>query len=299
MNIHTNLYLNHMAPSQLIHTEEKANPADTVEAEVLFEDFVAYMGSTLSSSVSNAIMLAALQQPLFAQQIVTDQLARIARRRKGRIDSDKTRLAAHGIIVDMDWPKVPVKQSVATYAKDNGQGLGYASVTLCELKGVGTTKGKPGVLYLVSRPTALHQAHKDSAMPNSADMHVFTAHAIDRLVERVWGAHEKNRTEALLALRHIFVRPLQHPAVQMGNLETGELLERIDVGQEIVLLVGSMYLLQHPATGLILPFFFIKTILTESMLSAGQRQKFVTLGLLGDSAQLENMPTGWWRREIC
>jgi hypothetical protein len=285
----------HPPPSPV---DDKPSPPEGVEAEVLYEDFVAYMSNKLSPSVSNAIMLAALQQHVFAQHIVRDHLALIARRRKGRIDSDKTRLAAHGQIVDVDWPNVPVKQSIAVYAKDNGQRLGYASVTLCELRGVSTAKGKPGVLYMVSRPTALHQANKDSAMANSADMHVFTAHAIDRLVERVWGAHEKNRTEALLALRHIFVRPIQYPACLMGNLDTGEMVERIDVGNEIVLLVGSMFMLQHPATGAVLPFFFIKTVLTESMLSAGHRQKFMGLGLLGDGPMSTVVPDGWWRRDF-
>ena len=288
----------HTAQPLRDQADERSALKDVVEAEVLFEDFVAYMGSRLSSSASNAIMLAALQQPLFAQQIVSDHLAQIARRRKCRIDSDKTRLTAHGQIVDVDWPNVPVKQSVAMYAKDNGQKLGYSSVTLCELRGVSTAKGKPGLLYLLSRPTALHQASIGSALPNSADLHVFTAHAIDRLVERVWGAHEKNRTEALLALRHIFVRPEQHPACLMGNLDTGEMVERINVGNEIVLLVGSMFMLQHPATSAVLPFFFIKTVLTESILSTLHRQKFMELGLLDVGVTTVSVPDGWWRRDF-
>jgi hypothetical protein len=131
----------HLPPSPV---DDKPSPPEGVEAEVLYEDFVAYMSNKLSPSVSNAIMLAALQQHVFAQHIVGDHLARVARRRKGRIDSDKTRMAAHGQIVDVDWPNVPVKQSIAVYAKDNGQRLGYASVTLCELRGVSTAKGKPG-----------------------------------------------------------------------------------------------------------------------------------------------------------
>ena len=110
--------------------------------------------------------------------------------------------------------------------------------------------------------------------------------------------YEKNRTEALLALRHIFVRPIQHPACLMGNLDTGEMVERIDVGNEIVLLVGSMFMLQHPATGVVLPFFFIKTVLTESMLSGGHRQKFMGLGLLGDGPTSTAVPDGWWRRDF-
>ena len=98
----------HPPPSPV---DDKPSPPEGVEAEVLYEDFVAYMSNKLSPSVSNAIMLAALQQHVFAQHIVSDHLARIARRRKARIDSDKTRLAAHGQIVDVDWPSVPVKQS--------------------------------------------------------------------------------------------------------------------------------------------------------------------------------------------
>ena len=54
---------NHPPPSPV---NDKPSLPEGVEAEVLYEDFVAYMSNKLSPSVSNAIMLAALQQHVFA-----------------------------------------------------------------------------------------------------------------------------------------------------------------------------------------------------------------------------------------
>jgi len=130
-------------------------PDAFTDAELLFKDFVFHMENKLSSAHAKSIMAAALNQSAIAREMVTNTLGKIARQRKGRIDSDKTRLAADGKIVDFKWPTGQAEQSVGIYTSEQGARLGYSSVTLTEFKGVSRARGKQGDVYLVTRPTTL------------------------------------------------------------------------------------------------------------------------------------------------
>ena len=268
------------------------------DAQLLFKDFVFHMEQKLSSAEANIIMSAALKQSEMARDIVTAELGRIALQRKGRVDSDKTRLAADGKIVDFKWPGHQVEQSVGIHASEFGARLGYSSVTVTEFKGISRNRGKSGDVYLMTRPTTLVEPGLATYYPNTADMHVFTAHSIDRMVERLWGAHSKNRTQALLALRHLFVSPKAHPATLLGNYTTGEMIEVFNHGDDRLIFIGSMFPLLYPGTQQIMPFFFVKTTLTDSMLDDKHRAVLTRLNLFSSHLEHKEIPPGWWRREF-
>lgn len=259
---------------------KQQEPTAFSDAELLFKDFVFHMESKLSAVQAKAIMAAALNQSAMAHEIVTKTLGKIALQRKGRIDSDKTRLAANGKIIDFKWPTGQVEQSVGIYASEQGARLGYSSVTLTEFKGISRVRGKQGDVYLVTRPTTLVEPGFATQYPHTADMHIFTAHSIDRMVERLWGAHSKNRTEALLALRHLFVAPREHPATLLGNYTTGEMIEVFEHGNDRLIFIGSMFPLLYPGTQQIMPFFLVKTTLTESMLNTQHSNSLNRLNVL-------------------
>lgn len=268
---HRRAMLNPFNKSPSLGDFQQQEPEAFTDAELLFKDFVFHMENKLTSAQARSIMAAALNQSAIAHEMVTNTLGKIARQRKGRIDSDKTRLAANGKIVDFKWPTGQAEQSVGIYSSEQGTRLGYSSVTLTEFKGISRVRGKQGDVYLVTRPTTLVEPGFATKYPQTADMHIFTAHSIDRMVERLWGAHSKNRTEALLALRHLFVAPREHPATLLGNYTTGEMIEVFKHGNDRLIFIGSMFPLLYPETQMIMPFFLVKTTLTESMLNTQHR----------------------------
>lgn len=277
---------------------QQQEPDAFTDAELLFKDFVFHMENKLSSAQAKSILAAALNQIAMAHEMVTNALGKIARQRKGRIDSDKTRLAADGKIIDFKWPMGQVEQSVGIYASEQGSRLGYSSVTLTEFKGISRVRGKQGDVYLVTRPTTLVEPGFATQYPQTADMHIFTAHSIDRMVERLWGTHSKNRTEALLALRHLFVSPREHPATLLGNYTTGEMIEVFKHGNDRLIFIGSMLPLLYPGTQQIMPFFLVKTTLTESMLDTKHRSSLNRLNVLSPLSDGIEIPKGWWRRDF-